>query len=465
MTNRVSNVEIFERALGDILTRVSAFGEEISTRRMAVAYSGGLDSSVLLDLACDYAGRHRIELFAFHVHHGLSLNADQWLAHCAAECERLDVVFDARRITIDSRGKISIEEAARIGRYAALGEMCRAHQVALLLTAHHQDDQAETVMLQLLRGSGLAGLSGMEVVSAAPELLGSREPVLARPLLAMPRSELVDVAAARKVPYIEDESNADVRYARNALRHQVMPLLAHYFPGFQKCMARAAAHVQGGQRLLTELAQMDLAACSDGSSLDTAYLKLLSADRVDNLLRHWLGQYNVRMPSAARLAEMRAQLLNSSQDAKVCVIHANCCIRLHRGKAFLLPKPDGGDAEISPLPFRWNGEVQMHFAPYCGTLYFEPADEGVDAEWLRVQELTIRFRQGGERMKSAANRPTRDIKHHYQERDIPPWERKELPLIVVDDRVLFAAGIGMDCRCFSTKTGPKVRLRWNRDAV
>lgn len=463
MTNRVA--ETFERALGEILARVSAFEERTSGRRMAVAYSGGLDSSVLLALAHDYAARHHIDLVALHVHHGLSPNADQWLAHCISECERVGVAFDMRRIAIGGRGKGNVEQTARIGRYAALGEMCRAHRVPLLLTAHHEDDQAETIMLRLLRGSGLAGLSGMEATSFAPDLLGGHTPMLARPLLELRRAELEDVAAAGGVAYIEDESNEDIRYARNALRHQVMPLLARHFPGFQTCMARAAGHAQAGQRLLDELAKEDFAACSHDDALDVENIRSLGADRADNLLRHWIGQRCTRMPSSARLAEMRRQLLDSREDAQVCVVHDGHCIRRYRGRAFLLPWADEDSTDLPPLSFRWNGEPSMCFEPYRGTLYFELADEGADADWLRDHELTIRLRRGGERMKLAENRSTRDLKHHYQELDVPAWRRKGLPLIVVGDRVLFAAEIGMDCRCFGIGERPKIRLRWHEHSM
>ena len=162
-----SIVDAFERALESILARVCISGED-APARMAVAYSGGLDSSVLLGLVRDYAAAHRIELLAFHINHGISVNASHWLAKCRLSCESQGIPFDARAIRLAGRGKSGMEEAARIGRYAALGELCRAHAVPLLLTAHHQDDQAETVLLQLLRGSGIAGLSAMETANTSP---------------------------------------------------------------------------------------------------------------------------------------------------------------------------------------------------------------------------------------------------------------------------------------------------------
>jgi tRNA(Ile)-lysidine synthase len=337
------------------------------------------------------------------------------------------------------------------------------HHVPLLLTAHHQDDQAETVLLQLLRGSGVAGLAGMETANTAPDLLGDPDLVMARPLLALSRAELESFAASKEIVHIEDESNADTRYARNALRHHVMPAFAQYFPGFQQRMARTAQHAQSAQRMLNELAAQDLAACLDGDCMDIDRLRQLNSDRIDNVLRYWFASRGVRMPATSWLGEMRMQLLDARADAKLCITHADCHIRRHRNRVFLIPRREGEARSAVPLSFRWSGESRMHFAEFGGTLHADESPEGIDADWLRSQPLVIRHRSGGERLKLAKNRPTRDLKHHYQALDIPFWERDRLPLIVAGDDLLFAAGIGMDCRRFSTKSGTRIVFRWQPD--
>jgi tRNA(Ile)-lysidine synthase len=451
----------FGRALGEIRARVCVSG----VSAVAVAYSGGLDSSVLLRLARDYAAGHGMQLFAFHIHHGISPNADDWLMHCRRECERLGVVFDARRVALSKRDESGVEEAARISRYAALGDLCRAHGVPLLLTAHHQDDQAETVLLQLLRGSGVAGLAGMETANTAPDLLGDAELVMARPLLAVSRAELEEFASTKGIAYIEDESNADTRYARNALRHRVMPSFAEYFPGFQQRIARSAQHAQSAQRLLNELAAQDLALCLEGECIDINRLRQLSTDRIDNVLRYWFASRSVRMPATAWLSEMRTQLLDARADARLCVTHADCHIRRHRDRIFLVPRRDDEALRAPPLAFRWNGEMQMRFAPFRGSLHFEEAEKGIDAGWLRTQDLLIRHRSGGERLKPAPDRPTRTLKHHYQALNVPAWERERLPVVTAGEQLLFAAGIGMDCHRFSTSGGPRIRFRWQADGL
>lgn len=471
-------IEAFERAFGEILTRVcvsvsqsvsqdaaTTNSEKASSQQatVAIAYSGGLDSSALLHLAHRYAAEHGIRLFAFHIHHGISPNADQWLAHCKEECARLGIAFDARQIKLPVDGKSGVEEAARIRRYAALGELCRAHQVSLLITAHHEDDQAETVLLQLLRGSGVAGMSGMDVVNIAPDLLGDESLHMARPLLSVSRAALSNFVSRNGIAYVDDESNTDPRYARNALRHQVMPVLAEAFPGFQGRFARTARHAQAAQRMLIELATQDLAMCADGQCLEITQLKKLSPDRMDNVLRYWFGSHGVRMPSTSWLSEMRTQLLDAKGDAQLCVTHADCHIRRHRDRVYLIPRLNDDPSAVEPLAFRWQDEEQIYFATYHGTLYFEPAEQGIDSEWLRGQNLQIHYRQGGERLKPALNRPTKSLKYHYQALDIPAWERERLPMVTNGKHLLFAAGIGMDCHHFGAQPAKLIKLRWQPD--
>ncbi len=448
----------FERALGEIRTRVSLSGS--TSKKIAIAYSGGLDSAALLNLLHAYASQHGLELFAFHVHHGLSANADQWVAHCQQQCAALNVTFDARRVQIAHQEKSGVEEAARHSRYAALGEMCRAHDVPLLLTAHHQDDQAETVLLQLLRGSGVAGLSGMDSSNHAADLLGDASLLMGRPLLQLARADLEKIVIKNAIAFVEDESNFDPRYARNALRHQVMPTLVQYFPGFQQRFARTAQHAQSAQRLLIELAEQDLTQCLDGECLDITKLKNFSADRIDNMLRYWFGVRGIRMPSTSWLNEMRTQLLEAKHDAQLCVTHADCHIRRHRDRVFITPKLAPEVLEQPPVAFKWKGEASIHFPEFNGTLFFENAEQGIATDWLGSQSLTLQLRSGGERLKPAWNRPTKSLKYHYQACDVPAWERERLPLIFAGKQLLFAAGIGMDCHQLSNEVGLHIQFRW-----
>jgi len=284
------------------------------------------------------------------------------------------------------------------------------------------------------------------------------------------RAALEALAAEQGLGWVEDESNQDPRYTRNALRHQVMPALAANFPGFQARLARGAAHVASAQRLLDELAAQDLAACQDGDAIDLAYLAGLSADRVGNFMRHLFAVRSLAMPSTAWLNEMVAQLFSAREDAQLKVTHPGCHIRRHRGKLVLTPHlpdlagmrdPDDiGVLDKEGQSFRWQGEASIAFPDYGGVLHFEPAGQGFDPAWLRAQALTIDFRKGGERLKLAVNRPSRSLKAHYQALGVPAWERERLPTVSRDLDLLFAAGIGMDCRHWAATACEAIGLRW-----
>jgi len=213
-------ITAFERALEEILARV-VLSDGAS---IAVACSGGLDSAVLLHLSAEFFASHPhlylLPLRAFHVHHGLSPNADHWLVHVQNECEQLNLPFAARKVSVISVDEHGPENAARLARYEALSDLCKVHRVELLLIAHHQDDQAETVMLQALRGAGLPGWSGMADLQRDHALLPATV-TLARPLLDCSRKQLEQIASERAIAHIIDESNEDSRYKRNAIRHEI----------------------------------------------------------------------------------------------------------------------------------------------------------------------------------------------------------------------------------------------------
>jgi tRNA(Ile)-lysidine synthase len=184
---------------------------------------------------------------------------------------------------------------------------------------------------------------------------------------------------------------------------------------------------------------------------------------MDNLLRYWFGMRGVRMPSTSWLSEMRTQLLEAKHDAQLCVTHADCHIRRHRDKVYLTPRLDDDVSEVAPVIFRWNGEEKIHFPAYRGTLYFDVAVQGIDRDWLSTRDLEIRYRHGGERLKPAQNRPTKSLKYHYQALNIPAWERGHLPVITSGQKLLFSAGIGMDCHQMSEGAGMRICFRWVPD--
>jgi tRNA(Ile)-lysidine synthase len=292
---------------------------------------------------------------------------------------------------------------------------------------------------------------------------------MARPLLGVARADLEQFAREQGIAWVEDESNTDPRYTRNALRHQVMPALAAAFPGYQQRVARSSAHTRAAQRLLDELGEQDLQACLAGDGLDLVRVRALSRDRIDNLLRHWFTTRRLAMPSTAWLAQMVAQILSAREDAQLLVEHPDVDVRRHRDHLYLVPRlpdlagmrdpEDAGIIDKHAQAFRWNGEASIPFPDYGGVLYFDAAERGFDPAWLRGQGLEIDFRKGGERLRLAHNRPTRSLKMHYQASGIPAWERGRLPIVNAGFDLLFAAGLGMDCGHVTEGPG-RIALRW-----
>jgi tRNA(Ile)-lysidine synthase len=451
----------FERALGAILARVCASAASAG-QTVAVAYSGGLDSSVLLHLTAQYAASRGITVFAFHVHHGLSRHADAWTAHCEKEAARCGATFQAVNVELAGRELRGVEEAARIARYAALGDLCRSHGIALLLTAHHQDDQAETVLLQLMRGAGLPGLSAMAAFQPGHDLLGGGVG-LGRPLLGIDRAALEQMARRLELVHVEDESNADTRYRRNALRRQVTPLLDRHFPGFAALVARSAGHIQTAQILLSELADIDMAQCkadTEGHALVIENLATLSAERIDNLLRHWLYRQGVSMPSTVRLEEIRRQMLHAAGDLHPFFPFGPVVLRRIGGRLEL--HPNLGDRTPEEIAIHWRGEHEIACPQWHGRLVFEKSTlPGLDAGRLAAGPLRLRARAGQERLKVAVNRPSKSLKSLFQESAIPPWRRAWLPLLYLDADLVFVAGLGMDMR--HAGAAPGIVLRWEND--
>lgn len=443
--------------------------------RIAVAYSGGLDSSVLLDAAVRMVGAGR--LVAFHVHHGLSPNADAWLAHCDATARAYGVSFDARRVDVAPDDAAGVEAAARDARYRALDAMCAAHGVQVLWLAQHADDQAETVLLQLLRGAGLAGLAAMAPVR---EVAGGVTRV--RPLLGLLRAQLERYAHACDLRWIEDESNADTRYARNALRHDVMPALSAHFPGFREALARTAAHAASAQGLLDELARGDLLAAraSAADALSHGAVVALDDARALNLLRYWMRTLGLPAASTARLADALRQLRETAREGEghaLRVDHAGRALRCYRGEVFwdaLAPaavaQTPGEGVQREPMQLIWRGEEIWRLPQWRGTYVFAPADESdpdaVPESVLRRAPLVARAREGGERLRDEAANLSRTLKNLFQSRGVPAWER-DVPLLYSGETLLFVPRIGVNRSVLGeqdmTRPQPWRRIEWRED--
>ncbi len=449
--------ETFRRALDAIQMRVFSKGG------LAVAFSGGPDSTALLRLARQYAADAGIPLWAFHIHHGISSNADDWLVHCRQVCQDLGVGFDALKVQVDGRTGDGIEADARKKRYQALGSLCRQHDVTLLLTGHHQDDQLETVLMQLLRGTGLAGLAGMGESTVLPYQTEGQPVLLGRPLLNISRRELEGWLEQAGEAYVEDESNSDIAYTRNAIRHRLMPLLSEISPGFERHLAGTAAHAASALRLLDALAETDLHDCQmmDGA-LDMAKVRTFGQDRIDNLLRHWLDVHQVRIPSAAWFRELRKQLLSENRDVKTTLVMDGKTIRRYRDRVTMTGQSTRQPPEKA-IAFNWNGEPSIQFRTWYGTLVFELGETGFDVDWFRGRIFTLRPYQGNARIR-LTGRPSKDLKSLYQEAGVPGADRRFLPAVWWEEELVFAAGIGQAAQ-YQGNSGRCVQLKWLADPV
>ncbi|MBB5442139.1 MULTISPECIES: tRNA lysidine(34) synthetase TilS [unclassified Paraburkholderia] len=464
-----------------------------SNARISVAFSGGVDSSVLLDAAVRVAGASRC--IALHVHHGLSPHADTWLAHCEAFARERGVEFDARRVDVARAPGLSIEAAARDARYRALDAMCATHGISTLWLAQHADDQAETVLLQLLRGAGLAGLAAM----APGTLPTGASTTRVRPLLHLLRAQLEHYASARKLRWIDDESNADTRYARNALRHQVLPVLAVHFPGYRDALARTAAHAASAQRLLDTLARADMESASrdEGRALAHDVLLALDDDRALNLLRYWMRTLGFVAASSARVADALRQLreVAAGKDGhRLRIDHAGHALRSYRGLVYWEAGDSSEPADETALVEReiselaWQGQEIWHLPQWRGTFVFAmvdaaaasdvadaahaaPRNEACDivpVSVLQRASLSVRARRGGERMRiGVPNTPGRTLKNLFQERGIPAWKR-DVPLLYVGDQLLFVPLIGVNrgtVRDASPECEACVKIVWREDLL
>lgn len=421
--------------------------------RLTVGLSGGVDSMLLLDLGAGLAREFGIELSALHVHHGLSPNADAWAAFCAAECAARGVPFALARVAVARGGGTSVEAEARAARHRAFAGLA----VDAVALAHHADDQAETLLLQLLRGAGPPGLAAMPA-----ERKPAAGPVLVRPFLALPRSLLDAAALARGLSWVEDESNADLRLRRNYLRAEVAPRLAAAFPGYPQTLARAAAHQADAARLADELAALDAAeglGCDpvDGPTLARACLERAAAvggHRARNLLRWFLHRHALAAPSAARLDAMLRQLTGAAPDARVRLAHDGAEVGVHRGQIMVHAPSFAWDAR------RWTGEAAIEL-PH-GRLSFTAVEgQGIAIHPEGDTGLELRRRSGGERLRPGPGRARQLLTHLFQQHGIPAWRRDAWPLVFRDGVLVAVPGIGVDPACARADRQPGIVVRWS----
>lgn len=407
--------------------------------RYLLAFSGGLDSSVLLHLLAAARDRLPAPLSAVHVDHALHPASGAWAQHCQAACAALGVPLEVIPVQATARPGQSPEAAARDARYAALA--AALGPAGMLLTAQHLDDQVETVLLQLLRGSGVEGLSGMPVVR--PWNGGWQ----VRPLLGCRRADLAEWALDRGLHWIEDPSNADEALDRNYLRHRVLPLIEARWPGGPGAIARSAGHCAEVAGLVAEVAEQDLAAAAagQGERLALDVLRRLPPERASHLLRYWLRRCGAPAMPARRLHEALNQLRSAREDAAPCIRWAGFSLRRYRDQVWLVR------GEPEPLqPFAWDGAPRTLDGDQ-GVLERRLAPGGIDPAHWRDGRVEVRRRWPGMRCRPVGRAGRRDFKHLAQDCGIPPWLRDQVPVLVIDGLPAAVAGC---CVCEPFAAGP-----------
>jgi tRNA(Ile)-lysidine synthase len=399
--------------------------------RLTLALSGGVDSITALDILAGLARSYPFALDCLHVDHRISPNAGSWARFARAAARRYGLRCAVRTVDLTPHRRLGLEGAARAARYAAFARV----RADFLVLAQHRDDQAETVLLQLVRGAGAAGLAGM----AAARATGG--PTVLRPLLGAARAEIEEYARERGLAWVEDESNAEERHARNFVRRRVLPQLTQLNPAASANLARSAAHLAEAHELARALAALDAREATRAGRLSAAALARLPVTRAKNLLRWAIAEAGLAAPDASRLDEMLRQLAGARPDAGVQITLDGAQVRRYRDAIWIVA---GQGAPPAGFRARWDGRRAWHLPELGGTLRFKATTgAGLAARALAGRAVEVRLRAGGERFQPDGRRPRRLLKTLLQEGGVPPWERERLPLVYCAGKLVAVPGIGV----------------------
>ena len=432
-------------ALLAAVSRVQAGGPAVS--ELLVAFSGGLDSTCLLASAAESKNRHGKAVRALHVDHAWSTESGRWAAHCLETSRRLGVACEVKRLVGEAPTGASREAWAREQRYAVLQSAMSPG--SLLLTAHHESDQAETFLLMALRGSGPHGLAGI----AAERAFGPGR--LARPFLDLSRQVLETFARTRGLGWLEDPANADESFDRNFLRARVLPLLAERWPSATTTLARSARWQRAFARLEVAQGTALLEGFGAADTLPLSALADMPAEDAVSVVRAWLRRRGVPLPPSACAERLLHEVLPAGDDRQPLVRWGKWALRRHRGALHLTA------ASLPPLmgTHRWQWAEPLVLA--CGTLSAVSGfGAGLSADAIRGRVLEVRARQGGERLRRAGDLHHRSLKHLWQEAGTPPWQRGRTPLVFLDGELVAVPGLGYAAGTAASGDQSAVRFEW-----
>lgn len=425
------SAELFRK---ETLCRLQSLTGEVAPARWIVAFSGGIDSTVLLHaLAKSGSGTHVV---AVHIDHGLHPDSPAWASHCQAVAKNLGVAYTGLAVTVDESASGGLEAAARDARYTAFREIVEVNDC--LLSAHHQDDQAETLLLNLMRGSGVTGLAGI----GARRNFGKG--LLLRPLLGVPLQDLKSYAASEQLEWIEDPSNRDTRFDRNFLRLEILPALASRWPAVAERLRRSAELVGEASELLDDLADADLAAVGTDNRLSIDQLQGLSAPRQRNVIRRAIRRCGVPAPPGRRLQQIVDELIPARPDAQPLVCWSGVEVRRYRNELFILPQPSRTSLSAGGTLLANGQRVSM--GGKLGALQLVDTDSpGISPE-IAAAGLEIRFREGGETIRVAGHQSPQKLKGLLQEAGIVPWMRSRVPLLYRGENLVAVADLWIDAQ-------------------
>ena len=417
---------------------------------LVVALSGGPDSTALLAAAAEMQhGLRGLPLRAVHIDHGLQLTAAEFRKTCQALCDRLSVPLSIIRIEVNVAGE-SLEAAARAARYTALAAQLMPGEC--LLTAHHRRDQAETLLLQALRGAGVKGMAAMPVCKG----LGSGWHV--RPMLELAHEDLQRFSAALRQSHANDPMNEDLRFDRVYLRKAVWPLIAKRWPGAEIALSRTSSHMAEAQQLLDMAATADVAHLRDGEALSVPGLRALSALKRMNAVRLWLREAGVEAPSTARLEEALRQVLEAHADQNPAIVWGKKALRRYRQRMFVT------DADAPRLSDAQDWAAtpgsSLVLGPQLGTLSWTSEAGGLAVAKLPAV-VTVRRREGGEALKPARLAKTQTVQHLCQAWGVLPWMRDALPLVFAGDALIAIGDLWTDADWCAAADAPGLSIAWN----
>lgn len=409
------------------------------TENVYIAYSGGMDSHVLLHLASSIT-EIKSKITAVYVHHGLQIEADQWASHCEVTALALGVNFQCLIVNAQKTAGQSPEEVARDARYGALKSLLEKHDVLLL--AQHREDQLETILLQLFRGAGIKGLSGMPLISN----FGAGKKC--RPFLDIAKKTMIDYAEAHNLSWVEDLSNQCNDFDRNFLRNRIIPELKQRWIGLDKTVSRTARHCAINHHQIEDLAQQLLSNVLNDTDLTLSISRLLEleSDKQHLVIRQWFKHKTLRMPTEKNVRAIVNEVVLANDSANPEIKIQKQSIRRYRKKLYCLKD----DCKFISEEGVWRRNLIEWKLNNQQSLVLLEAPQGIPKELWNNSEVTIKFRKGNEKIKLPGRQGRHSLKKLFQEKGIPPWERNQIPLIYINANLAAIADLWISADFYSS---------------